>query len=307
MESKRKRMKIELVPNEERVQKLINKTTFKHATYYRENLIAVSLENKIIKFDKPIYIGFAVLEISKTLMYDYHYNVMKKHYSDNISLMYTDTDSLIYKIMTDDFYNDLEKNSNLLERMDTANLPQDHPCYTVDRKKIPGFFSDETDGLIMTEFCALRAKSYAYNIYGGKKEKKIIKEKGIRSHVVKNHMTLEDHKKCLFGDLELEKKKENVSIRSFKHDLKTVKTMKLTYNSFDDKRVILYDKIQTLAHGHYRIEEDNDCDDDGESTEVLARLFYINYTPYTLKKPFLHLPFGFHLFSINSVTRMVLR
>ncbi|VVC31169.1 Hypothetical protein CINCED_3A024632 [Cinara cedri] len=54
-------------------------------------------------------------------------------------------------------------------------------------------------------------------------------------------------------------------------------------------------------------EEDNDCDDDGESTEVLARLFYINYTPYTLKKPFLHLPFGFHLFSINSVTRMVLR
>ncbi|VVC31171.1 Hypothetical protein CINCED_3A015715 [Cinara cedri] len=204
-------------------------------------------------------------------MYDYHYNVMKKHYNDNISLMYTDTDSLIYKIMTDDFYNDLEKNSNLLERMDTANLPQDHPCYTADRKKIPGLFSDETDGLIITEFCALRAKAYAYNIYGGKKEKEIIKAKGIRSHVVKNHMTLEDHKKCLFGDLELEKKKENVSIRSFKHDLKTVKTMKLTYNSFDDKRVILYDKIQTLAHGHYRIEEDNDCDDDIESTEVLAK------------------------------------
>ncbi|VVC27715.1 Hypothetical protein CINCED_3A009640 [Cinara cedri] len=56
MESKRKRMKMELVSNEEKVQKLINKTTFKHVTYYRENLIAVSLENKIIKFDKPLYI-----------------------------------------------------------------------------------------------------------------------------------------------------------------------------------------------------------------------------------------------------------
>lgn len=63
MESMRKRMKMELVTNEKRLQKLINKSTFKHATYYRENLIAVSLENKIIKFDKPIYIGKYTLKV----------------------------------------------------------------------------------------------------------------------------------------------------------------------------------------------------------------------------------------------------
>jgi len=57
MESKRKQMKIELVSCERRLQKLINNTTFKHCTNYRENLNAVSLENKMIKFDKPIYIG----------------------------------------------------------------------------------------------------------------------------------------------------------------------------------------------------------------------------------------------------------
>ncbi|XP_025199347.1 uncharacterized protein LOC112597489 [Melanaphis sacchari] len=249
MESVRRRIKMELVCNEKRLQKLINLTTFKHCTTYNETLNVVSLENKFIEFCKPIYIGFAVLEISKTVMYDYHYNVMKAHYGDKIELMYTDTDSLVYYIQTDDFYKDLENNSNLLDRMDTSDLPQDHPCYIAERKKIPGLFSDETKSEIMTEFCALRAKSYAYKING----KESIRAKGIRGHVVKNHMNFKDHYRCLFGEAGVGIYKENVSIRSFKHKLKTIKTNKLTYNSFDDKRVILEDKIHTLAHGHYSI------------------------------------------------------
>jgi len=105
----------------------------------------------------------------------------------------------------------------------------------------------------MTEFCVLRAKSYAYNmseVGGGEK----IKAKGIRQHVVKNHMTLEDHIKCLFNEAGVEAYKENVSIRSFKNQIMTKSTKKLTYNSYDDKRVVLDDKIHTIAHGHYSIE-----------------------------------------------------
>jgi len=67
-------------------------------------------------------------------------------------------------------------------------------------------------------------------------------------------MTLEDHKKCLFGEVGVELYRENVSIRSFNHQLMTISTRKLTYNSFDDKRVVLDDKIHTLAHGHYSLE-----------------------------------------------------
>jgi len=67
-------------------------------------------------------------------------------------------------------------------------------------------------------------------------------------------MTLEDHKKCLFGEAGVEAYKENVSFRSFKHQLMTIKTRKLTYNSYDDKRVMLEYKIHTLAHGHYSLE-----------------------------------------------------
>ncbi|KAF0683920.1 Uncharacterized protein FWK35_00036548, partial [Aphis craccivora] len=211
-----------------------------------------------------LFTGFAVLDISKTLMYDYHYNVMKRHYGDKIELMYTDTDFLIYHVQAEDFYMGLVANPSLLDRMDTANLPSDHPCYVADRKKSPGFFSDEVDDNVVTEFCALRAKSYAFNVYTGENNvggAEKIKAKGIRAHVVKNHMTLEDHRKCLFDEDGMEAYRENVSIRSFKHQLVTIKTKKLTYNSNDDKRVVLQDKINTFAHGHYSIEKDEPEDE----------------------------------------------
>jgi len=99
MESMRKRIKMELVSSPQRMQKLINKPTFKHCTRYSENLVAFTLDNKIVNFCKPIYIGFAVLDISKTLMYDYHYNVMKKHYKDNIHLIYTNAGIIIILLL----------------------------------------------------------------------------------------------------------------------------------------------------------------------------------------------------------------
>jgi len=263
MESMRKRMKMELVSCLQRFQKLVNQPTFKHATSYNENLTAVSLENKVINFCKPIYIGFAVLDISKTLMYDYHYNVMKNHYNEAISLMYTDTDSLIYFIHTEDYYKDLKNSFDLFSRMDTSNLPRDHPCYDASKKKVPGYFSDETNGRTMSEFIALRAKSYAYILEGEAK----IKAKGIRGHVVKNHITFDDHKRCLFTeeynteDDKFNPYRENISIRSFKHHLKTIKSYKLSFNRKDDKRHVLEDNIHTLAHGHYHITMMEDAKD----------------------------------------------
>ncbi|KAL4132042.1 hypothetical protein QTP88_009263 [Uroleucon formosanum] len=151
-------------------------------------------EKDFFKLMNNAIFGLAVLDISKTLMYDYHYNVMKRHYGEKISLMYTDTDSLVYFIETDDFYEDMVNNPILLDRMDTANLPENHPCYIAERKKIPGLFSDETNGDIMTEFCALRSKSYSYKI-GIDSSKEEIRAKGVRGHVVKNHMTFEEHRR----------------------------------------------------------------------------------------------------------------
>lgn len=91
MENVRKRLEMKLVSNHRKIQKLINMPNFKYVVSYNENLSIVSMDKRIIEFNKPMYIGFAVLDLSKTLMYDYHYNVMKRHYNDSITLMYTDT------------------------------------------------------------------------------------------------------------------------------------------------------------------------------------------------------------------------
>jgi hypothetical protein len=161
-------------------------------------------------------------------------------------------DSLVYYIQTDDFYNDLVNNSNLLDRMDTENLPRDHPCYIAERKKIPGLFSDETGGRTIREFIALRAKSYSYIL----EDKETIKAKGVRKHVVKNQMTFKDHMNCLFAEDDKDKSnqyRENISIRSFDHNIKTIKSNKLCFNRLDDKRIAQSDRIHTYAHGHFKI------------------------------------------------------
>jgi hypothetical protein len=193
---------------------------------------------------------------------------MKRYYGEKILLMYTDTgeliiyftmsliftnklifiDSLVYFIETDVFYEDMINNPILLDRMDTANLPENHPCYIAKRKKIPGLFSDETNGDIMTEFCALRSKSYSYKI-GIDSSKEEIRAKGVRGHIVKNHMTFEDHRRCLFEGMDsVVNRQPNISIRSFNHQLITIRTNKITYNNYDDKRVdniygIFFNKI----------------------------------------------------------------
>ncbi|XP_025201832.1 uncharacterized protein LOC112599229 [Melanaphis sacchari] len=102
--------------------------------------------------------------------------------------------SLVYRVSTDDFYQDLLNNPLLSSRMDRSNLPLNHPCYDNIQKKVPGLFKNETAGRTMTEFIALRAKSYAYKIEGVE----TLKANGIRGHVVRNHLTFYDHKHCLF-------------------------------------------------------------------------------------------------------------
>lgn len=166
-----------------------------------------------------------------------------------------------------------------MEKFDTSNFPTDHPCYCSDRKKVPGTFTDETGGKIIREMVALRAKSYAYDLAGVEN----IKAKGVRGHVVKNHMTLDNLKQCLFwkGQLpETSKARElaiqqtrdfeangftdssneytnyrvNKYLRSMKHNVKTIEVPFLALNRDDDKRYVMMDQIHTLSHGHYLIE-----------------------------------------------------
>ena len=124
MENIRNRVDIKLVTSEKVAHKLIIKPNYLRRTIFTENLVAVHMKKTKLLFDKPIYLGMCILDLSKSLMYDFHYNYIKQKYSQKAKLLMTDTDSLMYEIETEDFYKDI--NPDVHRLFDTSNFPEDH-------------------------------------------------------------------------------------------------------------------------------------------------------------------------------------
>ncbi|KAK3698312.1 hypothetical protein QZH41_006011 [Actinostola sp. cb2023] len=164
MENIRNHVDIRLVTNEKDARKLISKPNYQHRTIFCENLTAIQMKKTKLVFNKPVYLGMSILDLSKTLMYDFHYNYIKSKYGERAKLLFTDTDSLMYEIETEDFYKDISPDVRSL--FDTSNYPKDHPsCIeTGVNKKIIGMFKDEVGGEQITEFVGLRAKLYSYKM-----------------------------------------------------------------------------------------------------------------------------------------------
>lgn len=223
-------------------EQLIARPNFHSATVFTENFVAVQMNPETVILDKPIYIGFSVLEISKSHMFDFHYSVMKSYYKEKLKLCYTDTDSFLYSIRTKDFYNDLKL--QFLSYFDTSNYPKDNQHgIKIHNKKIPGFFKDEMGGKIITEFVGLRSKLYCIKT----KDHEIKKAKGVQKREI-NKMHLKDYYNVLMKNDIIRKK--NVIFKSLKHELFTQEQNKIAFSSNDDKRVIQKDKISTLSWGH---------------------------------------------------------
>ena len=248
MENIRKRVDVKLVNNKKRAEKLSAKPNFKHCNIFSEDLVAIHMKKTKLDFDKPVYLGMCILDLSKTLMYDFHYNYIKKKYEDKAKLLLTDTDSLMYEIQTEDFYKDII--GDVKDRFDTSGYSFDHPSDIPSgfNKKVLGMFKDEVNGDIIDEFVGLRAKLYSYKMFEGKESKKC---KGVKKQVVESSITHEDYKTCLTTGKE-QLRKQNI-IRSYKHEVYTEEVNKIALSASDDKRCILEDGIGTLALGHYKI------------------------------------------------------
>ncbi|KAL4153311.1 hypothetical protein QTP88_001144 [Uroleucon formosanum] len=242
----RNHVDIRLCSNGSTVEKLITKPNFDRRTIFTENLAAVHMKRTQISFKQPIYIGMCVLDLSKMLMYDFYYNIIKKKYGNRVRLLYTDTDSLILEIKTNDFYQDIKIN---LDHFDTSDYPKDN-IYGLPlvNKKVLGKFKDELDGKIMTEFIGLRSKLYSHRILDTEKE--IKKAKGVKKNVVENKICFNDFENCLLTK-ESKYIKQNL-FRTKKHDIFTVEQNKKALSVYDDKRFILDNGIDTLAWGHYK-------------------------------------------------------
>ena len=143
---------------------------------------------------KTVYLGQAILDLSKIVMYEFHYDYMKPKFKDR-QLCYMDTDSLVYNIETEDFYADIA--DDVPARFDTSGYIPDSPLPIGLNKKVIGFMKDKLGGKIMTEFVALRPKLYSYKKLDGSEDKKC---KGIKKCIVMKTLTFEDYKTCLFND-----------------------------------------------------------------------------------------------------------
>ena len=125
MENISNRVDIELVNDKIKAEKLAAKPNFKHCDIFSENLVSVHMKKTNLFFNKPVYLGMCILDLSKTLMYDFHYNYIKKKYGDRAKLLFTDTDSLMYEIQTEDFYKDISQ--DVKHMFDTSDYPPNHP------------------------------------------------------------------------------------------------------------------------------------------------------------------------------------
>ena len=251
MENIRNRVNVKLVNTEEKLRKLVAKPNFKSCKIFNENLVSVHMKKTSLTMVKPVYLGMCILDLSKTIMYEFYYNYLKQKYGDKIKLLFSDTDSLMCEIETEDFYKDIS--GDVKDRFDTSNYPENHPSGipTGINKKVLGMMKDEAAGKIIKEFVGLRAKLYSYKMYEGGEE--IKKCKGIKKQVVENSISHEDYKTCLRTGKE-QLRKQNI-LRSYNHEVYTEEVNKVALSAMDDKRYILKDGVHTLAWGHYKIKD----------------------------------------------------
>ena len=245
MENVRNQIDFELVDTPERYQKCVNNPNFKYRHIINENLIGVEKAKSVVKLNKPIYVGMSILDLSKQHMYSFYYDIMKPKYKNNIRMLYTDTDSFVFHIKTEDVYDDF---NDIKDYMDFSGYDPKHKCYDKTNKKVLGKFKDEADGKIITNFIALKPKSYCFKIHNGEKEEK--KSKGIVKHKVKKELTYNSYDDTL--------KNNNCdtvtfnSIRSKAHQIYSIQQTKQSLSAYENKRYYI-DSINSLPYGHYGI------------------------------------------------------
>ena len=306
MENVRKRFRpLKWVTTAEAFLKEASKPSFYgNVCKYSESLLSLQHVQTEVTLNKPIQIGQAILDISKVLMFDFHYDVMMPRYGhQRLKLLMTDTDSLYYQISspdpTFDVYADL---AEIKEHFDFSDYPKGHPLYCTANKKIAGKMKDDKATLIIEQI-GIRAKMYstltarseelavgaegvgllvkAYEegkadkgfvkgvkrltyLRTDKDSKELVREpmdvsvyeshttKGIKKSVAQAELRHHHFKDCLLNDVSIDKVRV-ASLRSVRHRTFLFDSEKATLDPLDDKRHILPNGCDTLAHGHCRI------------------------------------------------------
>ena len=231
MENVRNRLKIKFIKKDDyrEIIKQQSKLTFNgiHKSY--ENCDSYTFKQNEVLMDKPIYLGFSVLELSKLHMYETYYDILQPYFGqENIQLHYMVCDSFVLSIETENIINDLK---NIEDLFDFSNLDKNHELFSNKNKKVVVKFKIETpENIWIDKFVALRSKCYAFKCGDDSKNKL----KGISKSQSKN-IKFDEYKKCLDGE-EYQHESDKYILRSINHDMILQKVKKSTLSIFDDKR-----------------------------------------------------------------------
>ena len=247
MEIGRERVNLEIIPhtNIDQIIKRQSKLSFKGISIHYNDFSQYKYPKEKTVFDKPIYLGFSVLEVSKLLMYEFYYHKLQPYYNNKIKLHYMDKDSFILSIKTTNLLKDLEYFKN---DFDSSELDKSHELYGTIPKKVIGKMKIETTPIFkLDNFEASRSKPYSFSY----KDIQKAKQKG-KHHTPQNTECINS----LFNSQTTTA--TNYSIRSDAHNLSVQKQDKLAFNPFDDKRVYLNPK-QSLSWDKHTQKGDCPC------------------------------------------------
>ena len=217
--------------------KLVSEPNYHTMNYILEDFSIIEMKRTKVKMNKPIYLGLSILEIIKLLMYEFWYDYMKLKYGDNVKLCYMDTNSFIMNIKTKDFYKDIA--NGVVKRNGVE------PLSARKNKKVIGLIKDEPGGRVITEFVALRPKTYSYLTDDCKEDKRA---KGTKKCVIKRMTKFDDYKNCLLNGKVVLKSQQRFISKG--HDVFTENIDKTALSSNDDKRLIASDKITSYPYGY---------------------------------------------------------
>jgi hypothetical protein len=225
-----------------RVTKIHKAAKFRQEAWMAPYIQIHSVKSKL-KLNRSIYVGQAVLDLSKYRMYDFWYNHLKRLYGEKAQLLYTDTDSLLYKVGTENVYEDMRQHA---EEYDFSDYPKDHPCYSVENKKVVGKFKEECLSRPIAEFVSLRPKMYSIHEACWSN---IMKAKGVSKTVVKKDLRHDMYKDCLVARKEF--RHIQTAICNHGHQIGLYEQNKVGLSPLDNKKWIADDGITTRAYGHY--------------------------------------------------------
>ena len=241
MENVRKRVNVKLINNEKKYLKVVSRPSFVSQKILDKNLVAVHKIKPVLLVNKPIYVGFSILELSKMIMYDWHYNYFVKKF--NCSLLFTDTDSLVYEIKgTDNVYDEVFKDKKLF---DFSGYDRGSVYYDCVNKKVIGKMKDEMSVKIIAEFVGLRYKMYSIVTVD---DEKLVRAKGVNRKLMHS-----EFKDVLFDKKVVRHCMKRILAKGNK--IGTYDICKISLSCFDDKRFVLGDGVNSLAYGHIRIND----------------------------------------------------